>query len=185
MDFRPIATRCRLSIILTLTLHRRYPGLHFPSSIALIAHSCQSHTHYITPTQILLKLFSTILYSHYIAIASLRSYSHSQFPVSSLALFLVCLPVSRSLPVFSFHLITTCPEVYSLFWNYPLPCFFGLCLHLAWTLAHLVDSCLPHPQDSIHRRLTHAFLWILSCLAWTIPVVVVVDRCLFYDHTLE
>ncbi len=69
MDFRPIATRCRLSIILTLTLHRRYPGLHFPSSIALIAHSCsQSHTHYITPTQILLKLFSTILYSHYIAV---------------------------------------------------------------------------------------------------------------------
>ncbi len=39
----------------------RHSGMHSPSSIALTTHSCnQSHTHYITPTQILLKLPSIV-----------------------------------------------------------------------------------------------------------------------------
>ncbi len=42
----------------TVTHH---PGLHFPCSIALIGLTCsQSHTHYITPTQTLLKLPSIV-----------------------------------------------------------------------------------------------------------------------------
>ncbi len=46
----------------TVTHH---PGLHLPCSIALIGLTCsQSHTHYITPTQILLKLPSIVCVYH-------------------------------------------------------------------------------------------------------------------------
>ncbi len=64
MTFRPIATRGRPSIDFhTTQTVTHHPGLHFPSSIALITQAVpitwspeSYYTHYITPTQILLKL---------------------------------------------------------------------------------------------------------------------------------
>ncbi len=168
-----------------------YLGLHYPSSIALIAHSCsQSHTphthtpqhthtthtpthHTHTPTILHPpRSFSNcwVLFSiyHCIAIATLQS--HSQFPVSSLALFLVYLPVTWSFPVFSYRLNAACPEVYGLFRNDPLPCCFGLCLHLACTLARLEDSPFASPSGfcspSTDSRISLDTL--LSCLNYSL-----------------
>ncbi len=58
---------------------------------------------------------------------------------------------------------------FSLSWIIPLPCCFGLCLHLACTISCLWIPRLPHPLDYVCRRLTHACLWITlsSCLCYT------------------
>ncbi len=155
-----------------------HPGLHFPSSIALITHTAATNqTHFISHGLPLSDREYCLAVITVSAIATLRS--HSEFPESSLALFIVCLPVSWSLPVISSCLISACPEVYSQSWIYPLPCCFGMCLHLTWTI-----SCLPRTQDYVRRQMTHAYLWITlsSCLYYTF---VVVDPFLFYDHAFE
>ncbi len=175
MDYHSIATRGRPSIILTLKLHKL-----FHVTLDCIAHhplhwlhtAVSNHTH--THTHTILhppRSFSNcwVLFSiyHCIAIATLQS--HSQLPVSSLALFLVCLPVTWSFPVFSYRLISACPEVYGLFWNDPLPCCFGLCLHLGCTLARLEDSPFASPSGicspSTDSRISLDTL--LSCLNYS------------------
>ncbi len=86
-----------------------------------------------------LSAFITLL-----AIATLRS--HSVFPEfkSSLSCFTCVLILAWFT---SSCLISACPVAYSLSWIYPLPCCFGLCLHLAWTIFCLWIPRSPRPQD--------------------------------------
>ncbi len=131
----------------TVTHH---PGLHFPCSIALIGSTWnQSHTHYFTPTQILLKSPSIVCFY--------CSSSDSTFRSQFLIWVLSSSSSSRSL-------VTSCFLIISLCWIIPLSCCFGLCLHLAWNITCLLDypfaqpSGLCSPSFDPRLSLDHSFI---------------------------
>ncbi len=97
-------------------------GLHFPSSISLIAHSCsQSHMHYIKPTQILLKLPSIVQ-----PYTTVKADSYFMESVLDFLVIVIVLPCHACFP----HVLILA----SVSWINPLACCFRLCLHLAWTI---------------------------------------------------
>ncbi len=109
-------------------------------------------THYISlglplSDRRVLSVFITLL-----VIATLRS--HSMFPEFSLVCpVFTCVTRVLILAWFtSSCLISACPVAYSLSWIYALPCCFGLCLRLAWTLFCLWITRLP--------SITHAWFSI-------------------------
>ncbi len=135
-----IATRGRYPIILTFTLHRllhvtldcvsHHPLHWLHTAVTNLSHTHTQYNTHSDPSQTAKYCLVCITAS---AIATLRS--RSEFPQSSLALFIVCSPVSWSLPVISSCLISACPEVYSLCWIFSLPWCLRLHLHLASHLA--------------------------------------------------